>query len=75
MNEKNDKKKNFVQELSSKIMNNIKLLVKNVHIRFEDEDIIVKNRSFGIGLFIEKIKIQPSNEQFEENTFIDHSQD
>lgn len=55
------KRKSFVEKLMGKVIDNIKITVKNIHIRFEYSDI----RKFTVGVVLESIESYTTNENWE----------
>jgi len=50
--------------MTSKVVENIQLNVKNVHVRLEDSHSLGRGRSFGCGIKIARLSVQTTTKQW-----------
>ncbi|CAI2385812.1 unnamed protein product [Moneuplotes crassus] len=62
-NEKSDDDNGYFSKLSTKILDNIQITVKNIHIRFEDS--INASRPYSFGFTLKELSAQTCNQQWE----------
>lgn len=68
--EEEQQKKSFIEKLTSKVLDNLKLKIKDIHIRFEYN---LEGNSFSTGLTLQKIECFTTN-SFWEKEFTDRHQ-
>ena len=64
---KSEEQKGYMMNLTSKILDNIQVSIKNIHIRFEDANNY--ELPLSMGLTMEKLEIETTNEKWEREFF------
>lgn len=54
----------FLSRLSSVILENLRINVRNIHIRFEDNYVSRRNQAFNFGIISESITYSMTNNRF-----------
>jgi vacuolar protein sorting-associated protein 13A/C len=63
------KEDGFMQQLIIKIVNNVQIVINNLHIRYEDQ-ITDPKHPFAVGFTLEEIRLRSTDEHWNEKEFI-----
>lgn len=55
----------FTQSLLTKIVDNVQVSIKNIHIRYEEMDGVFSESSYAVGLTLSELSVVSTNEQWE----------